>query len=525
MECGEQGGEEVDALRSLLNHEPDVNDVAQLPQLSEGLNELGSMPSEASLPAPFHTSPQSGENSTDTASHEPVYSHSSDCRERCDNGATMPLTPSSDPHEHNAMCSTHTDGTSALQRPPNCRHKQRRMRWSPELHALFVQAVNALGGTEYATPKAILQHMNVAGLTLSQVKSHLQKYRYHEQRMSRQFHHLKQQEAFHFVPSTSIAGQPNCSSDEHNWLAPCGRETHDTLQLGQEEQTPYSSCSRGSESEHQRKQERRGDQVNHPFSDKPRTGASAEGMVPPILPQDGAGEHAEAKSKHFAHTDRELNKPMETLGTREIVEDNNEVNAPVDNNSAHGSAWCSGHITCSKRHIHGEWTGNEQSNLFEENANERGDNGNVHAERLPVLEGGREHGTRLHTQPGFAQFSSIEEALQKQMEMQAQLHQHIEAQRKLQAAILEHGKCLEQMMNQPQHLTAAAPMLLPSSTYVMFPDGDWKQHENLWQLHHNYIQQQQEGHTAQQVQQQQRSNVVETEPDQGQKRKKLRRKG
>ncbi|KAK4371048.1 hypothetical protein RND71_010523 [Anisodus tanguticus] len=69
-----------------------------------------------------------------------------------------------------------------------------RLKWTPELHQRFVDAVTQLGGADKATPKSLMSVMNIHGLTLYHLKSHLQKYRLAEIQLAQSDHKSREED-------------------------------------------------------------------------------------------------------------------------------------------------------------------------------------------------------------------------------------------------------------------------------------------------------------------------------------------
>merc|ERR1711934_353330 len=88
--------------------------------------------------------------------------------------------------------------------------KRPRLIWTKQLHERFVEAVNKMG-VDQAVPKAIMESMNVKGITRENVASHLQKYRAQ----------LKKNKTLGGVPPTT-----NNQIDSSNVGTPRAKEKH-----------------------------------------------------------------------------------------------------------------------------------------------------------------------------------------------------------------------------------------------------------------------------------------------------------
>ncbi|KAJ7943462.1 MYB-like transcription factor family protein [Quillaja saponaria] len=100
-----------------------------------------------------------------------------------------------------------------------------RLKWTPELHKQFVEAVNQIGGADKATPKNLMRMMGIPGLTLYHLKSHLQKFRMGKSQQSETCSDNKQED------SREIQSSDSHCSREINVGTP--NQINESLQIAQ----------------------------------------------------------------------------------------------------------------------------------------------------------------------------------------------------------------------------------------------------------------------------------------------------
>ncbi|CAJ2665383.1 unnamed protein product [Trifolium pratense] len=86
-----------------------------------------------------------------------------------------------------------------------------RLKWTPDLHARFIEAVNQLGGADKASPKTVMKLMGIPGLTLYHLKSHLQKFR-----LSKNLHGQSNNNVKHKLTTHSASVTDERLSDQTN---------------------------------------------------------------------------------------------------------------------------------------------------------------------------------------------------------------------------------------------------------------------------------------------------------------------